>query len=137
MTRTVTLNTDTGEIIEDAAQAVAEHVADIIDEDEREHGRAPLFDRTAYEDPRLKLESKDGRRIDEIVVSFNGSIMLRRHNPDDVDLWKRLKMGAEVEFTVSGRVVGDALLLKPATETRPERLSGKRTLGVHSFEENA
>lgn len=94
-----------------------------------------LFDPSKFTDPRLELLSKDGRRIDEILVAFNGSITLQRHAVDDVQLWQRLIMGADVEFTVTGRIVGDALTIKPATEKRREILSGKRTVGVHSFEE--
>lgn len=65
---------------------------------------------------------------------FSGSITLNRRDHDDVELYRKLRLGREVEFTVTGNVAGDAETIKARTEKKPERLVGKRTVRVHTLE---
>lgn len=122
-----------GETIEEAAERLTGRVADIIDEALERDGAQPLFSPHAYDDPRLKLETKDGRHVNEIVLKFTGTITLNRRVPNDVALYKSLTLGKEVSYRVEANVAGNADTIKPATEKTGELLVGTRTLRVHSL----
>lgn len=66
------------------------------------------FDAGAYDDPRLRLDYVDGKRVDRISIRFAGTVDLDRTNPDHVDLYRRLTLGKEVDFAdmppLGGRV---------------------------------
>lgn len=53
-----------------------------------------LFDRAAYNDPKLYLDKVDEKDVDKIRLDFSGSVMLDRRNPADVEFMRRLKLGS-------------------------------------------
>jgi hypothetical protein len=61
-------------------------------------GQEQAFDAGAYDDPRLRLDYIDGKRIDEISIRFAGTVKLTRGNPDHVELYRRLALGKEIDF---------------------------------------
>jgi hypothetical protein len=75
------------------------------------------FDAGAYDDPRLRLDYVDGKRIDEISIRFSGTVKLTRGNPDHVELYRRLALGKEIDFAdmppLSGMVTN-----KPSRQVR-------------------
>jgi len=74
---------------------------------DRDEGGA-LFDQTDYDDPRLMLDTVDGRDIDKIRLAFSGNVMLDRKDPNDVDLIRKLKLGQDLELRVSAQCAGKA-----------------------------
>lgn len=92
-----------------------------------------LFDGNAYNDPRLELATRDGRRITDLRVGFSGGIELERHGPDDVDWWKSLRVGDEVTLRVEATVVGEQQAHR-STEQETS-LIGKKQLRIHSVVE--
>lgn len=113
--------------IETTADAL-EQAADALASD------PPLFNPNAYEDPRLRLTTKDGRRVNEISLAFNGAIDLHRLRHGDVSFFRSLKLGDEIELTVTCIVAGDADIEKPATAQRGKVIHARKTLRVHSLD---
>lgn len=108
----------------------AEKIAGVVD---RAHGGSGLFDGNMYVDPALKLETRDGRRIGTIEIAFTGGVELQRLLVSDVDLFKRLRLGQEVEFLVTGVVAADTTKEKVTKDTTT--VVGRKTIRIHSLEE--
>ncbi len=94
-----------------------------------------LFDGSVYDDPRLKLETRDGRRIAAIEISFTGAVALQRLAVDDVDLFKGLRLGQEVEFVVTGTVAADTTKEKKTRDTTT--VVARKTIRVHTLEQRS
>lgn len=60
-----------------------------------------LFDSAEY----LQLPMIGRRGIDRIAIKFSGEVMLDRSSRDDVELFKSLAFGDEVELRVAGRIL--------------------------------
>lgn len=58
----------------------------------------PAFDAAQFDDPALKLEYVDGKKVDKISVRFAGTVELTRSNPEHVALYRRLALGKEIDF---------------------------------------
>jgi hypothetical protein len=56
------------------------------------------FDAAQFDDPALKLEYVDGKKVDKISVRFAGTVELTRSNPEHVALYRRLALGKEIDF---------------------------------------
>lgn len=54
----------------------------------------------------LALPLIDGKAIDKIRVSFSGSVMLDRHAPADVELYRKLVLGESVTIQAEAKVAG-------------------------------
>lgn len=93
-----------------------------------------LFDTNAYNDPRLELHTKDGKRVNEIAVAFGGGVDLRRLNISDVEFFKSLRLGDEVELTVTCIVGAEGDTEKPPTEKRGKVIAARKTLRIHSID---
>lgn len=65
-----------------------------------------LFDRSKFETEELALPKVDDQTIDRISVKLTGEIMLDRSDPADVALFRKLKLGKEVELRLAGKVTG-------------------------------
>ena len=67
-------------------------------------GQTALVDRSQYEREDLAIDKVDGNAIDKIRLSFTGSIMLDRSDPNDVKLWNQLRLHKDgVTLMVEGR----------------------------------
>lgn len=75
------------------------------------------FDAGAYDDPRLRLDYVDGKRIDEISIRFSGTVKLTRTNPEHVELYRRLALGKEVDFADMPPLAG-IVTNKPSRQVR-------------------
>jgi hypothetical protein len=56
-------------------------------------GQEQVVDPAAYDDPRLKLDDVDGKRVDRISIRFSGTVDLERSNPEHVAKFRSLKLG--------------------------------------------
>jgi hypothetical protein len=61
-----------------------------------------LFDRTKYQNPGLRIDEVDGQEVDKIWLKFSGRVALDRTKADDVALFNKARLGAELELRVSG-----------------------------------
>jgi hypothetical protein len=75
------------------------------------------FDAGQFDDPRLRLDYVDGKRIDEISIRFSGTVKLTRNNPDHVELYRRLALGKDVDFTDMPPLAG-IVTNKPSRQVR-------------------
>ena len=64
------------------------------------------FDPAAYDDPRLAIDTVDGHKVDKISIRLSGSVELDRTNPEHVELFNRLKIGADVDFDKMPELAG-------------------------------
>jgi len=107
---------------------------------DREHldddAQDEMFDGSIYDDPALVLEHS-GRRVDAIRVTFGGGVQLERWQVSDVDMFKELKEGQEVEFLVTGVVRSNSFAMKKATAKRGAQLHQTKTIDVHSLEQRS
>lgn len=67
-----------------------------------------LFDPNSYADPALRLESREGRHVDEIRIPFSGTIVLNRKDKSDVAFFKSLHQGRRYDLEIEATVVADA-----------------------------
>jgi len=91
-----------------------------------------LFDATDYDDPKLQLPTVDGQGIDKIKIGFSGSIMLDRSDPHDCELFRKLKLGSNVELRVAGRVAKTATGSSTDADDNSTDIVGERTVKVSS-----
>lgn len=91
-----------------------------------------LFDRNAYANPRLIVETEDGQRVDELVLKINGAIVLQRDSEAACDLYRALKQGRMVRLEINGHVVGDGHDLK--TKADDEIVVGTRKIRASRIE---
>ena len=62
-----------------------------------------LFDRDAYQAPGLRIDEVDGQEVDKIWLKFTGRVALDRTKADDVAIFNKARLGAELELRVSGK----------------------------------
>lgn len=91
-----------------------------------------LFDRNAYANPKLIVETEDGQRVDELVLKINGAIVLQRDSEAACDLYRALKQGRMVRLEINGHVIGDGHDLK--TKADDEITVGTRKIRVTRIE---
>jgi hypothetical protein len=58
-----------------------------------------------YDDPQLAIPGIDGYQVNRLSLKVGGTPDLDRSNPDDVELYRDLKLGQRVKFVVEGWVV--------------------------------
>lgn len=92
-----------------------------------------LFDPADYRDPTLALPQIDGHDIDRIAVQFSGEIMLDRSDRDHVALWKRIKLGQNVELWVEAKGTGFAGKGATSKDGDLDVVVAKRTVTVHTL----
>lgn len=63
-----------------------------------------LFNPEHFESEALALPKIDGQSIDKIKIAFSGSVMLDRSKPEDVALFRTLRLGKVAELRVAGDV---------------------------------
>jgi hypothetical protein len=64
-----------------------------------------LFDATRYESPELRLPKIDGEHgVDVIELAWSGTIRLDRSDPADVNLFRKLNLGHDVDLKVTAAV---------------------------------
>ena len=66
--------------------------------------QAAAFDKSEYDSPALALPYVDDQPIDRIAVKFAGTIFLDRSDPNDIRLFRTLKLGRERDLKVTVRV---------------------------------
>lgn len=64
------------------------------------------FDAEAYDNPALKIDTVDGHKVDKIAVRLSGVVELDRTNVEHVELFNRLKIGADVDFDAMPPLAG-------------------------------
>jgi hypothetical protein len=76
-----------------------------------------VFDDGEFADPKLKLDAQDGHEVDEIILTFTGSVKLDRKNPDHVRIVRGCKLGKSA-FDGNGITALDGTVLskKPAVK---------------------
>jgi hypothetical protein len=67
-----------------------------------------IFDPDSYADPALRLDSREGRHVDEIRIPFSGTIVLNRKDKGDVAFFKSLHQGKRYDLEIEATVVADA-----------------------------
>lgn len=97
-----------------------------------EGGNEELFDGSIYQDPELVYEH-NGRRVDDIRVAFAGQLALARWTKDDLELFKSLKEGDEIEWKVTAIVRKSGHTLKRPTQKTGAKLIETKVLEVHSL----
>ena len=119
----MTVATTTDEAITHARQASEDAGGEplqAVDEPEEGVGRKPadedkgssgetaeaLFDRDAYQDPKLRIPKIDGQEVDKIALAFSGRILLDRKSPDDVALIRKMALGRDATLRVEAKVSG-------------------------------
>lgn len=95
-----------------------------------EHKPGGLFDASHYDDPELAIPKVDGQGIDKIRVAFTGSVMLDRSDPRDVALFRKLKLGKEVELRVAGKIAKTATGWTTNREGDLDAVVGERTCKI-------
>lgn len=73
----------------------------------------PLFDPSDFDREDLALPKVDGHSIDKIALTFSGTVLLDRGNPDHVALFRRAKIDADLELWIQGH--GSGVTTKPNT----------------------
>lgn len=69
-------------------------------------GQGRIVDPADYDDPELALPKVDGESIDRIAFTFAGTVFLDRSDPNDVKLYRALKLGHDVTLMVEGKCLG-------------------------------
>lgn len=99
---------------------------------DEEDGGDALFPAADYTDPKLALDSVDGESIDKIAVAFSGRVLLDRSSAADVDLYRRLLLGKDVDLRVSGKVSGTGAGYTTNREGDLDAVVGTKTVKVES-----
>lgn len=90
-----------------------------------------LFDGTAYDTPVPKL---DGHRADVLKLTFAGNVEIDLMIPDDIEWFKGLRFGQELELTVTGTVTKSQWGLRVNSETGEEKATHALGITVHSID---
>jgi hypothetical protein len=96
-------------------------------------GGENLFNPRAYDDPALQLPMVDGQGIDKIALKFSGTIRLDRSKPDDVALFRRLKLGKDIDVKLEGKVVGSNTTGATNKDGDLDVVVGSKTLDIHTI----
>lgn len=80
----------------------------------------------------LALPMIDGKAIDKIRVSFSGSVMLDRHDPADVELYRKLVLGEDVTIQAECKVGGKLTSFTTNKEGDLDSVVGDAKLKVHT-----
>lgn len=98
------------------------------DEGAKEEG---LFDGAAYDAPVPKL---NGHRADVLKLAFAGGVEIDLMIPDDLEWFKGLRFGQELELTVTGTVTKSQWGLRVNAETGEEKATHTLGITVHSID---
>lgn len=106
--------------------------ADKIDElATRADGAAELFDPEPYDTPVPKL---NGHRADVLKLAFAGGVEIDLMISRDLDWFKGLRFGQELELTVHATVTKSGWSLKTNPETGEEKATHTLGVQVHSID---
>lgn len=108
-----------------AADTVEAHV--VLPDDTE----APLFDGSKYD---LPIPSKDGHKADVLRVAVGGNIDLDLHDEDALAWLTSLKLGQDVELTVTLRVAGSAWRHTLKGEDEEDHVVHQVALKAHSID---
>lgn len=91
-----------------------------------------LIDRSQYEREDLALQKIDGEDVDRISLKFAGTVFLDRSQPNDVALYRKLKLGKDVTLVVEG--VCNDTGAKGATDREGDLdvIVGRKAVKVHT-----
>jgi hypothetical protein len=90
-----------------------------------------LFNGAAYDTPVPKL---NGHRADTLKVAFNGGIEIDLMLPDQLDWFKQLRFGQELDLHVTATVTKHGWQLKVNPETGEEKATHTIGLQIHSID---
>lgn len=90
-----------------------------------------VFDASIYD---LPIPSEDGNKADRIVVTFSGSVELDRTSTDDLDFLEQLRLGRDVELSVTCLVTKKGFGYSPGKEDEAGSTGYGVGLKVHSVE---
>jgi hypothetical protein len=71
-----------------------------------------LFDKADYDAPELRLDTIDEATIDDIEITFTGTVTLNRRNKASCRLIRELKLGKRLNLHVDGLTVSKAFKAK-------------------------
>lgn len=91
------------------------------------------FESSIYDDPQLAIPGMDGFQINRIAVKVGGTPDLDRSNPDDVNLYRDLKLGQRVRFLVEGYVVDTGGKATLTDDGKVELVHGVKAVKVDSI----
>lgn len=94
-----------------------------------DEGKAP---KAAVPPEQLALPLIDGKAIDKLRVSVSGSIMLDRHDPADVELFRKLRLGEDVTLQVEAKVGGKLTSFTTNKDGDLDAVVGDAKLKVHT-----
>lgn len=81
----------------------------------------------------LQIPGFEGHTVDTVKVSFSGTVALNKHDPDVVELFRRMKLGKRVDLHISGVVAGHSFAHKVSDEDGVE-VTSQRKLTVDTVE---
>jgi hypothetical protein len=96
--------------------------------------KGELFNKEEYDSPKLALQKIDDQPIDRIAIKFGGTVFLDRSDPNDIALYRRLRLGADVDLKIQANVAFAGA--KGATDRDGELdvIVGQKSLRVHSLD---
>lgn len=86
-----------------------------------------------YDDPQLQLPGVDGHQVHRINLKITGAPDLDRSNPDDVHVFRDLKLGQRVRFVVEGYVVDNGAKATLTDAGAVDVVQGTKTIRVDSI----
>lgn len=90
-------------------------------------GSDELFDPGEYDAPELRLDTIDETTIDEIEITFSGTVSLNRRNKNACKLIRELQLGKRLNLSVNGITAGKAFKAK---QDKDSGWAKKTVLGV-------
>jgi hypothetical protein len=84
----------------------------------------------------LQIPGFEGHTIDTVKVAFSGTVELNKHDPDVVELFRRMKLGKRVDLAISGVVAGHSFAHRVSDEDGVE-VTSQRKLSVDTIEVGA
>lgn len=96
--------------------------------------KGELFDRKKWDSEPLALPYADDQQIDRISLKFSGEVFLDRSDPADVALFRKLKLGHDVDLKIQAKVSSTGSKGHTDRDGDLDVVVGTKGLKVHSVD---